>query len=87
VHAGTGNGSIHDAAETALFTAAEKGVVVIRASRVPGGATVEGLAAWQEAGFIPAGNLNPQKARVLAQVVLADPKATAEDVRKAFLTY
>lgn len=87
VHAGTGNGSIHAATEGALLEAARKGVIVIRASRVPGGATVEGLTEWQAAGFVPAGDLNPQKARVLAQVVLADPRATIEDVKAAFLTY
>lgn len=87
VHAGTGNGSIHEGAEGALLRAAKNGVAVIRASRVPGGATVEGLAHWQEAGFIPAGNLNAQKARVLAQVVLADPDAGIEALSDAFRRY
>ena len=78
VHAGTGNGSIHEATEPALFEAAKSGVVVVRASRVHGGATVEGLASWQEAGFVPAGSLNPQKARVLLQLALTQTKDAAE---------
>ena len=71
VHAGTGNGSIHEKTEGALMEAAAHGVLVVRASRTPSGMTVEGLAEWQDAGFVPAGTLNPQKARVLAQLSLA----------------
>ena len=62
VHAGTGNGSIHEKTEGALMEAAAHGVLVVRASRTPSGMTVEGLAEWQDAGFVPAGTLNPQKA-------------------------
>ena len=71
VHAGTGNGSIHEKTEGALMEAAAHGVLVVRASRTPSGMTVEGLAEWQDAGFVPAGTLYPQKARVLAQLSLA----------------
>lgn len=71
VHAGTGNGSIHEDTEGALFEAASSGVLVIRASRTGSGMCVEGLAEWQDAGFVPSGTLNPQKARVLAQLCLA----------------
>lgn len=70
VHAGTGNGSIHEKTEGALMEAAAHGVLVVRASRTPSGMTVEGLAEWQDAGFVPAGTLNPQKARV-ARAALA----------------
>ena len=71
VHAGTGNGSIHEKTEGALMEPAAHGILVVRASRTPSGMTVEGLAEWQDAGFVPAGTLNPQKARVLAQLSLA----------------
>lgn len=87
VHAGTGNGSIHEGAEGALMAARTRGIEVIRASRVPGGATVEGLERWQAAGIIPAGDLNPQKARILAQVVLAHEGSTHEDLVRAFETF
>ena len=71
VHAGTGYGSIHKKTVGSLMEAAAHGVLVVRASRTPSGMTVEGLAEWQDAGFVPAGTLNPQKARVLAQLSLA----------------
>lgn len=64
VHAGTGNGSIHGKALPALQEAAAKGVMVVRASRVPGGATVDGLPVWQDAGFIPSGHLKDRKSVV-----------------------
>lgn len=83
VHAGTGNGSIHDRTEPALFEAARQGVIVIRASRTGSGMTVEGLEAWQQAGFVPAGTLNPQKARVLAQIVSASEEVPTPDAMLA----
>lgn len=80
VHAGTGNGSIHESAEPWLFDAAEKGVLVVRASRTGAGCVTEGAARWQKAGFIPAGTLSPQKARILLQLILtvtSDPVEAA----------
>ncbi len=70
IHAGSGNGSIHEGTEGALFAAAEKGTLVVRASRTGSGACVSGMAAWQDAGFIPSLTLNPQKARLLLQLVI-----------------
>lgn len=72
VHAGTGNGSIHCCTDEALADAADAGVLIIRASRVTTGAVTTGLAEWQERGYVPAGTLTPQKARVLAQLVVAE---------------
>ena len=43
--------------------------------------TTEGLAKWQKAGFIPAGTLSAQKARILLQLILLesrDAKVAAE---------
>lgn len=83
VHAGTGNGSIHSDTEPALFEAACEGVLVVRASRTGSGATVEGLDAWQRAGFIPSGTLSPQKARVLLQLsLLRWGDLASDDLRK-----
>ena len=90
VHAGTGNGSIHEATLPALYEAAQNGVIVIRASRTGSGMTVEGLAQWQEAGFVPAGTLNPAKARVLAQLLLTLERTTMDAVqvmRMGFAAY
>lgn len=70
VYAGSGMGSVHEAAEPALAAAAAKGVAVVRASRTGSGIVAEGLARWTQAGFIPADNLNPQKARILLQLAL-----------------
>ncbi len=70
VHAGTGNGSIHEQTEGALLEAAKRGVLVVRASRTGSGACVSGLATWEDAGFIASGTLNPAKARVLLQLIL-----------------
>ena len=81
VHAGTGNGSIHEAAEPALYDAAKKGIVVVRSARVPNGPTIESTAAWDKAGFVHAGTLNPQKARILLQLGLTktnDPQKISE---------
>ncbi len=81
VHAGTGNGSIHANTEPALYDAAKKGIVVVRAARVPYGPTIVSDAAWEKAGFINAGTLSPQKARILLQLALTktnDPKVIAE---------
>ena len=69
VHAGTGNGSIHKETEKALMRAAEKGVLIIRASRTGSGAVTPGIEESQLAGFVPAGALNPQKARLLAPLI------------------
>lgn len=81
IYAGTGNGSVHEASEPWLFDAAEKGVLIVRASRTGDGMTTEGLAKWQKAGFIPAGTLSAQKARILLQLILLesrDAKVAAE---------
>lgn len=81
VHAGTGNGSIHEKAEPALYNAAKKGIVVVRAARVPNGPTIESTPAWDEAGFVHAGTLSPQKARILLQLALTktnDPTKITE---------
>lgn len=78
VYAGTGNGSIPDAVEPALCDAALLGTAVVRASRTGAGMTVEGLDRWQKAGFIPAGTLTPQKARVLLQLALTRTQNAGE---------
>lgn len=87
VHAGTGNGSIHENAEGALVEAARAGVLVVRASRVFAGAVTPGLARWQEAGFVPAGTLTPQKARILAQLTIALKGASQPALAEAFARY
>lgn len=70
VYAGSGMGSVHEAVEPALAAAAAQGIAVVRASRTGSGIVAEGLERWTQAGFIPADNLNPQKARILLQLAL-----------------
>lgn len=80
VHAGTGNGSIHGAAEPALHEAEKKGIVIVRSTRVPNGPTT-----WDQVGFVHAGTLNPQKARILLQLGLTktnDPQKISEMFEK-----
>ena len=86
VHAGTGNGSVHAHAEGALLEASRAGVLIVRASRVGGGMTVEGLERWQDAGWIPAGTLLPWKARILLQLALTRTDSPAA-VREMFTLY
>ena len=86
IHAGTGNGSVHGNTEAALMEASKSGVIVVRASRVGGGMTVEGLAHWQEAGWIPSGSLLPWKARVLLQFALTRTDSPAA-VKEMFSLY
>ena len=87
VHAGTGNGSIHCCTDEALADAADAGVLIIRASRVTTGAVTTGLAEWQERGYVPAGTLTPQKARVLAQLVVAEYGQVQSALAEAFSKY
>lgn len=85
IYMGTGNGSVHEDAERALLAAK---LPVVRATRVPGGCVTEGLARWQEQGFVPAGTLTAQKARILAQLVLIDRSGdAAARLKAAFLKY
>lgn len=74
VYAGSGMGSIHEGAEAALTEAAASGVVVVRSSRTGSGFVTAGLERWQQAGFLHADNINPQKARLLLQLALTQTK-------------
>lgn len=81
VYAGMGNGSIPERAEAELAAAVQAGIPVIRASTSAGGMVVKAEESYEQAGFIPSGLLNPRKARLLLQVVLACGMKTA-DLRK-----
>ncbi|NIF34263.1 L-asparaginase 2 [Enterobacter sp. Cy-643] len=78
VSAGVGNGNLYKAVFDTLATAAHKGTVVVRASRVPTGYTTRDAEVDDgKYGFVASGSLNPQKARVLLQLALTktkDPK-------------
>jgi L-asparaginase len=66
VVAGTGNGSIHHALETALHAAQESGVKVVRATRCAEGVVL----GYPDDTFAPAHGLTPVKARLALQLEL-----------------
>ena len=86
VHAGTGNGSIHDNTEVALKDAVGKGITVVRSARVGNGVTTKSVQKYTDNGYLEANTLNPQKARILLQLALTktqDPK----EIQRMFNEY
>jgi L-asparaginase len=76
VSAGTGAGRPTPLEEAALLRARERGVVVVQASRVGSGRVAP-------LHFIPAGNLQPWKARLLLSLALTQTRDEAE-IRRLF---
>jgi L-asparaginase len=87
VSAGVGSGNLHHDVLAALGKASSRGVVVVRASRVPSGLTLRNVEVDDNRyGFVAAGTLNPQKARVLLQLALTQ-MSKPEDIQKVFDGY
>lgn len=75
VSAGVGNGNVNAQNLNRLEQAAKDGVVVVRSSRVSTGYTTRDAEVDDSHyGFVAAGSLNPQKARVLLQLALTQSK-------------
>ena len=73
VLAGVGNGNAAAAALDELAAATGRGVLVVRASRAPGGFTKRNIEVDDDRrGFVAALDLNPAKARILAQLLIAN---------------
>lgn len=71
IHAGVGNGNIHKNIFPVLIRAREKGIQVVRSSRVPTGpVTLDAEVDDEQYRFIASEELNPQKARVLLMLAL-----------------
>ncbi|MGL5957490.1 MAG: L-asparaginase 2 [Phocaeicola sp.] len=71
IYSGVGNGNIYKDLLPQLQAARKKGVVVVRASRVPVGAVTLGAEVDDTAyQFVASKELNPQKARVLLMLAL-----------------
>lgn len=71
VYAGVGNGNIHKNVFPELENARKKGVLVVRSSRVPTGATtLDAEVDDNKYRFIASWGLNPQKARILLMLAL-----------------
>jgi L-asparaginase len=87
VSAGVGSGNLHHDVLDALANASSRGVVVVRASRVPFGLTLRNIEVDDNRfGFVASGALNPQKARVLLQLALTRTRKP-EEVQKVFDSY
>jgi L-asparaginase len=87
VSAGVGNGNLYHKALAALADAASRGIAVVRSSRVAAGPTLRGIELDDARyGFVAAGTLNPQKARVLLQLALTRTQEPAE-IQKIFVDY
>ncbi|MEO0831499.1 MAG: asparaginase, partial [Pseudomonadota bacterium] len=85
VSAGFAPGFCGPGAESALKQAVLDGVAVVQSTRAGSGRTTLS-SRMKENGFIPADNLNPQKARILLMLALSitkDPK----DIARIFATY
>jgi L-asparaginase type II len=87
IHAAVGDGSIPANLKPALVAAREKGVVIVRASRVGQGIVARnGEANDDQLDFVVADTLNPQKARILLMLALTRTSDT-KDIQRMFYTY
>lgn len=87
VIAGVGNGNMSAAALEACRQAVEKGVVVVRASRVATGAVGRNVEIDDDAlGLVASDELNPAKARVLLSLLLIEKHSLGE-IQEAFYNY
>lgn len=75
VHAGVGNGNIHQNLFPMLEKARREGILVVRSSRVPTGpTTLDAEVDDNKYQFVASQELNPQKARVLLMLALTKTK-------------
>jgi L-asparaginase len=87
VLAGVGDGNTSQAAIDALANAAKSGVVVVRSTRVGSGFTNRNVEVDDDKlGFVASLDLNPQKARILAQLLIANGITDSKRVQDAFAT-
>jgi L-asparaginase len=71
VVAGVGDGNVNAAALDALTNAVQRGVAVVRSTRLPSGLVRRNNEVDDDAkGFVASGELNPAKSRVLLQLAL-----------------
>lgn len=88
VHAGTGNGSVPNYAVDKLKAIRDKGVMIVRSTRVGEGGFVLRNAEQPDDKYdwVVAHDLNPQKAKILAAVALTRPQTSAE-LQRIFWEY
>jgi len=88
VIAGVGNGNMNKSSVDAAARAVQKGVVVVRSSRVPTGTVGRNVELDDDKlGFIASDELNPQKARILLALALLKPQRSPQDLQVLFSTY
>ncbi|WP_430812915.1 MULTISPECIES: type II asparaginase [unclassified Carboxylicivirga] len=87
--AGVGDGNMTNETLEAAKKATKKGIPIIRATRVPIGAVlIEGEVIDTDYGTVSSDELNPQKARILLMLALADQKKrTREELQELFINY
>jgi L-asparaginase/glutamin-(asparagin-)ase len=87
VHAGVGDGSLPTKVRPALSAARQKGVIIVRSSRVGQGIVARnGEANDDQLDFVVSDTLNPQKARILLMLALTRT-TNAKDIQRMFYTY
>ena len=87
VIAGVGNGNMNKSTIEAAARAAQKGIVVVRSTRVATGAVGRNVEVNDdEMNFVASDELNPQKARVLLMLALLKPR-TNKEIQNLFYTY
>lgn len=87
IHAGVGDGSVHNAVKPALIEARKQGVIVVRGSRTGNGIVARnGEANDDELDFVVSDTLSPQKARILLMLALTKTNQTS-DIQRMFYTY
>ncbi len=85
VLAGAGNGNAAAAVLDALAAAARRGLLVVRAARIPGGCVSRNVEVDDDRrGFVAALDLSPAKARILSQLLLANGISEPGRVQAAF---
>lgn len=85
VLAGVGDGNASQATIAALADAVKAGVVVVRSSRTGSGPVLRNIEVNDDThGFVASRYLNPAKARVVLQVLLANGVTAPDQVQKAY---
>ena len=87
VIAGDGNGNMNAATIRRAARAAEKGVVIVRSSRVPTGKVGRNVEIDDDRmGFVASDELNPAKARILLMLALLK-KRRLDEIQRLFYEY
>jgi len=85
VIAGMGDGNVSSDALAGMERATKAGIVVVRSTRVGSGFVNRNVEVDDDRyGFVASMDLNPQKARILLQLLLANAKNISEDIQPIF---